>query len=265
MSTTQERTSQAADTGAAQETIAHDERRPLRSYLFMPVVLAVALLALYLWISSQDLGSRESERLNASSIISSTQEHIVITLVSTALVLVIAIPLGVMLTRAGLSKIITPAIAVFNVGQALPTIGLLALAALVWDIGFWPVVVSLVVYTVLPVLRNTMVGLQQVDPAVVEAARGMGMTPRAVLFRIELPLAVPIMMAGARTALVINVGTAALGAFVGVGTLGSIIIAGTQASLDRVVIVGAALTAVLALLVDYLAGIAEDLLRPRGL
>src|SRR5690625_3476763 len=105
MSTTQERTSQAADTGAAQETIAHDGRRPLRSYLFMPIVLAVALVALYLWISNQDLGSRESERLNAASIISSTQEHIVITLVSTALVLVIAIPLGVLLTRAGLSTV----------------------------------------------------------------------------------------------------------------------------------------------------------------
>lgn len=135
----------------------------------------------------------------------------------------------------------------------------------VWDIGFWPVIVGLVAYTVLPVLRNTMVGLQQVDPSIIEAARGMGMTRWAVLVRIELPLAVPIIMAGARTALVINVGTATLATFVGVSTLGAIIVAGTSASLHLVVIVGAAPTAVLALFIDYLAGIAEDKLRPRGL
>jgi osmoprotectant transport system permease protein len=120
-------------------------------------------------------------------------------------------------------------------------------------------------YTVLPVLRNTMVGLRQVDASVIEAARGMGMTKRAVLARIELPLSVPIIMAGLRTALTINVGTATLGALVGAGTLGKLIVAGIVQNKQLILVVGAILVAVLALLVDYLASIAEEKLRPRGL
>ncbi|MGH3947822.1 MAG: ABC transporter permease [Pseudonocardiaceae bacterium] len=265
MAITDEQATQAPDVDAGWETVHHAGRRSLGSYLFMPALLAAVLLALFFWVNSQELRSMEQRRLNVNALTTAVRVHVEVTVVSTIIVLAIAIPLGVLLTRPGLGRVTRPAIAVFNIGQALPTIGLLALAALIWDIGFWPVIVGLVAYTVLPVLRNTMVGLQQVDPSIIEAARGMGMTKRAVLLRIELPLAVPIIMAGARTALVINVGTAALATFVGVGTLGAIIVAGTSASLDLVVIVGAALTAVLALLIDYLAGIAEDVLRPRGL
>lgn len=260
-----EQASTAPDVDAGWETVHHAGRRTLASYLFMPALLIAVMLALYVWVNSKELRSMEQRRLNFDALAAAVRVHIQVTVVSTIFVLVIAIPLGVLLTRPGLGRVTRPAIGVFNIGQALPTIGLLALAALVWDIGFWPVIVGLVAYTVLPVLRNTMVGLQQVDPSVIEAARGMGMTKWAVLVRIELPLAVPIIMAGARTALVINVGTATLATFVGVGTLGAIIVAGTSASLDLVVIVGAALTAVLALFIDYLAGIAEDKLRPRGL
>jgi osmoprotectant transport system permease protein len=267
MATTRDRQPSREQTpgGSTRRTASRRSRRSLGSYLFIPAILVAVLIVLYVWVGSQDLRSMEQQRLNAESILNATRVHVSVTLVSTALVLLIAIPLGILLTRPGLGRVASPAIAIFNIGQALPTIGLLALAALLWDIGFWPVIVGLVAYTVLPVLRNTMVGLQQVDQSVIEAARGMGMTRRAVLWRIELPLAVPIIMAGARTALVINVGTAALATFVGVGTLGAIIVAGTSASLDLVVIVGAALTAVLALFIDYLAGIAEDTLRPRGL
>lgn len=255
------------DTGAGQETLpsAATGRRSVASYLFMPLVLVAVLVALYLWVRSHDLDSTEQGRINADNILTVLGEHIVLTAVSTALVLVVAIPLGVALTRRSLSRATGPAVTIFNIGQALPTIGILVLFAIVWNIGFWPSIVALVVYTVLPVLRNTMVGLQQVDPAVIEAARGMGMSKWAVLTRIELPLAVPIIMAGVRTALVINVGTATLAAFVDGGGLGTLIVAGTAAGRDLVIIVGAVLTAVLALAVDYLAGIAEDVLRPRGL
>ncbi|MGI8653517.1 MAG: ABC transporter permease, partial [Geodermatophilaceae bacterium] len=98
-----------------------------------------------------------------------------------------------------------------------------------------------------------------------ESARGMGMTKTAVLLRIELPLAVPIIMAGLRTALTINVGTATLGTFVGVDTLGVLIVAGQVQNKQLITVVGGILVAVLALLIDYLASIAEDVLRPRGL
>jgi osmoprotectant transport system permease protein len=170
-----------------------------------------------------------------------------------------------LLTRSFARAITPPAIAVFNIGQAVPSVGLIFLFAIAWAIGLWPVVIALVAYTVLPVLRNTMVGLRQVDQSVIESARGMGMTKTAVLLQIELPLAVPIIMAGLRTALTINVGTATLGAFVGVDTLGVLIVAGQVQNKQLITVVGGVLVAVLALLIDYLASIAEEFLRPRGL
>jgi len=231
----------------------------------MPLLLTSILMLLYFYVQGRELSSGEANRLNADAILTATREQIELTVVSTALVLAIAIPMGILLTRPFARSITPPAIAVFNIGQAIPSIGLIVLLAVVWDIGFRPMVVALVAYTVLPVLRNTMVGLRQVDASVIEAARGMGMTKRAVLTRIELPLAVPIIMAGLRTALTINVGTATLGALVGAGTLGTLIVAGIVQNKQLILVVGAILVAVLALLVDYLAAIAEERLRPRGL
>jgi osmoprotectant transport system permease protein len=243
----------------------HGRHRSAWGYLFMPLALTGIVVALCLYVQSRELSSGEANRLNRNAIVAATWEQIQLTVVSTVLVLAIAIPMGILLTRPFARSITPPAIAVFNVGQAIPSIGLIVLLAVVWDIGFLPMVVALVAYTVLPVLRNTMVGLRQVDASVIEAARGMGMTKRAVLARIELPLAVPIIMAGLRTALTINVGTATLGALVGAGTLGKLIVAGIVQNKQLILVVGAILVAVLALLVDYLASIAEERLRPRGL
>ena len=239
--------------------------RSLWGYLFIPVLLTGILVLLYFYVQGRELSSGEARRLNSDAILTGTWEQIELTVVSTVLVLAIAIPMGILLTRPFARSITPPAIAAFNIGQAIPSIGLIVLLAVVWDIGFRPMVVALVAYTVLPVLRNTMVGLRQVDASVIEAARGMGMTKGAVLARIEMPLAVPIIMAGLRTALTINVGTATLGALVGAGTLGELIVAGIVQNKQLILVVGAILVAVLALLVDYLAAIAEEELRPRGL
>ncbi len=239
--------------------------RALLGYLFMPVLLGLTLLGLWLYVSGRPLDSIEERRVNLSFIAESLVQHLKLSLVSTFLVLVIAIPMGILLTRPSVGRVTPPAIAVFNVGQAVPSIGLIALLAVAWTIGFWPAIVALVAYSALPVLRNTMVGLRQVDPAVIESGRGMGMSRTQVLTRIELPLAVPVILAGVRTALVINVGTATLATFIGAGGFGDIINAGIVQLRPLVIIVGSVLTAVLALLIDYLAGIAEDVLRPRGL
>jgi len=255
----------ATTTADAGPVLAPRRRRSLTGYLFMPVALIVTLVILYVVVRGRELSSGEQRVLTFDNVMDTLVVHLRVTAISTILVLVIAIPLGVLLTRSFARPITPPAIAVFNIGQAVPSIGLIVLFAVAWDIGFWPVVVALVAYTVLPVLRNTMVGLRQVDASVIESARGMGMTKSAVLLKIELPLAVPIIMAGLRTALTINVGTATLGAFVGVETLGVLIIAGQVQNRQLITVVGGVLVAALALLVDYLASIAEDVLRPRGL
>lgn len=237
----------------------------MAGYLLMPAILVVTLVVLWIWVDSQTLDSIEERRVNLDFILTATREHVWLTVVSTLIVLAIAIPAGIMLTRPWARSISATTIGVFNIGVAIPSIGLVTIFALIWDIGFWPAIAALVAYAALPVLRNTMVGLQQVDPAVIESARGMGMSKAATLRKIELPLAVPVMLAGIRTALVINVGTAALAAFIGAGGLGSIVLVGIQQGRELVTIVGAVLIAVLALFIDYLAGLAEDALRPRGL
>ena len=237
----------------------------LLRYLAMPIFLGLVCLALYLYVSSQELDSIEQRSLNASVITQRVIEHIQLAALSTVIVVVLAVTTGILLTRP-LTRRVTPAIVgLANIGQAVPSIGLLALFALTWDFGFWPAIVALVAYSFLSILRNTMVGLQQVDRSTIEAARGMGMTKMAVLFRIELPLAVPIILAGVRTALIINVGTATLGTFIGAGGLGESINNALTLGRTTVLITASVLTGVLALFIDWLASVAEDVLRPKGL
>lgn len=230
-----------------------------------PVLLGGVLAALYVYVQGQDLDRIEEATINAEFIGEKIVEHLQLTLVSTALVIAIAVPLGVLLTRAGARRWSSPFIGVANIGQAVPSIGVIVLLAVTVGIGFDKAIIALVAYSTLPVLRNTMVGLQQVDRPLIEAGRGMGMTKLAVLVRIELPLAVPVMLAGIRTALIINVGTATLATFINAGGLGFIIDNGIRLNRELVLITGSVLTAVLALTVDWLAGMVEDVLRPKGL
>ena len=131
--------------------------------------------------------------------------------------------------------------------------------------GFWTGVLAFTLYGVLPVLRNTIVGLQGVDPTLVEAGRGMGMSAAAVLFRIELPLAVPVIMAGARTALVLVVGVASFATFIDAGGLGALIQTGITLFRTSVLVSGGLLIALLALLVDWAGRVLETVARPKGL
>jgi len=242
------------------------ERRTVGSYLFMPTFLALVLIGLYLYVQSQELDSIEQRSLNASNVGKAIWEHVQLAAVSTFFVILIAVPLGVFLTRPFTRSFRGVLLTIANIGQAVPTIGVFALFAVAFlFLGFPAAIVGLVAYAVLPVLRNTMVGLEQVDENILEAGRGMGISKFGVLTRIELPLAVPIILAGVRTALIINVGAATLAAYINAGGLGRILIAGLSTNRLTVQIVGAVLTAVLALLIDYLAGIAEDVLRPKGL
>lgn len=238
----------------------------LARYLVMPVFLALVCVGLYLAMGSRDLDSIEQRSLNGDYIIQRVVEHVEITVVATVLVVLISVTAGVLLTRPMMRRVAPYIVAVASTGQALPSIGVIVLiTVLTGQFGFKVAVFALVVYAFLPILRNTMVGIQQVDQSVIEAGRGMGMTNTAVLFRIELPLAIPIMLAGIRTALIIVVGTAALATFISAGGMGDMINTGIKTSRDTILITGSILTAVLALAVDYIAGIAEDVLKPKGL
>jgi len=193
------------------------------------------------------------------------EQHLSLTLWSTLFVILVAIPLGIFLTRPKYRRFGGPVLAVATSGQATPAFGLLILAFAWLGSGAWTTIWALGFFTILPVLRNTMVGLDQVDPAVIEAGRGMGLTRRQVLRQIEIPLAVPVILAGIRTALIINVGMAALAFLIGGGGLGVTISTGLKLSRETVLLTGAGMTAIVALSVDWIASIFERALRPRGL
>ncbi|MGA8415462.1 MAG: ABC transporter permease [Candidatus Dormiibacterota bacterium] len=203
----------------------------------------------------------DSEVINAPNLMMETISHIYISGISFALVAAIGVPVGVVIAQAG-RLVRVPVFLIANLGQAIPGIGLLVLLFAFLGLGVTPTVVALVVYGLLPVLRNTVAGIQGVDPAVVDAARGMGMTRWQVLVRVQTPLASPLIFAGLRTALVLIIGTATLGNFIGGGGLGDVIAAGINNS-DRVVFVGAVMVASLALLADWGLSMIERVAVPR--
>ncbi|WP_104176981.1 ABC transporter permease [Cryobacterium sp. Y50] len=236
-----------------------------RGLVYQLAGILLAFLALVIWLLTANLSPIELTTLAPDALWVYTVEHIQLTLLAAVIVLVIAIPVGIALTRRPLRFLTAPVLAIANVGQAAPAIGVVVLLAFWVGFGFWAATLSLVLYAVLPVLRNTMVGLQQVDARLIEAGRGMGMSSTAVLFRVELPLAVPVMLSGVRTALVLLVGTAALATFVNGGGLGILITTGVNLSLTPVLVTGALLVALLALLIDWVGRVVEHVARPKGL
>ncbi|WP_416348822.1 ABC transporter permease [Microbacterium sp. STN6] len=233
--------------------------------LVQPIAVLVVLAAFVAWLMLADLSPTERSTLNPPDLLAYTGQHLALTFVSAAIVLVIAIPLGVLLTRRPFNRISGVVLALANFGQAAPAIGLVVLLAFWLGFSFWAAVVALVAYAALPVLRNTMIGIQSVDSRLVESGRGMGMSAFSVLMKVELPLAVPVMLAGIRTALVLLVGSAALATFIGAGGLGLLITTGVNLFLPRVLVTGALLIALLALLIDWVGRVVEHFARPKGL
>ncbi|QYM76610.1 ABC transporter permease [Leucobacter luti] len=251
-------------TAAAPAVPVKAERRWLRR-LTTPAVVLVVLLALWASIAATDLDSIEQRTLNQQYLLLRVGEHLSLTVVASAIVAILAIPLGVMLAKTRSTAVRGTVLAIANIGQATPAVGVVILLAIVWKTGYTTALVALVIYAFLPVLRNTMVGVQQIDPNILEAARGMGMTAPQALVRVEFPLAVPVILAGLRTSLVFCVGVATIATFINAGGLGDMIVNGLKLQRFPVLAVGAVLVACIALLIDWIAGIAEDVLTPKGI
>ncbi|MET7537441.1 ABC transporter permease [Streptomyces sp. NPDC005349] len=236
-----------------------------QKFTFLPAVVAAVLLATWIWFQQATLDTISENAIAGGVVWKLLKQHIYLTVVSTFFVLIIAIPLGILLTRKMFRKATPVALAFANMGQATPAIGLLALLVIWLGIGRRSALIGIIIYAILPVLSNTIAGLKANDPTLLESARGIGMSPLGVLTKVELPLAVPLILAGVRTALVLNVGTATLATFGGGGGLGVLITTGITNQRMPVLVLGSVLTVALALLVDWLASLAELLLRPRGL
>ena len=246
------------------------DRETLLMLVVPPVLILMVFGGYVWWRQTADLDETELRQLRWSTIWRQIGEHTELTVVTSVLVVLIAVPLGVLLTRRGLARLSPVVVGIANVGQAAPSVGLLVLiwiwlngAGGFWT-GFRVSVLTLTLYGLLPVLRNTIEGLRGVDPTLSEAARGVGMSPLMVLLRIELPLALPVIMAGVRTSLVLVVGTATLATFINGGGLGATINSGITLFRFSVMIAGAVLVALLALLVEWVGRVLEVLARPAG-
>ena len=226
-----------------------------------PIIVGLILLGLYLYIQSTPSRITEVGVLNARFITNRLVQHLEIVGISFALAAAAGLPLGILLANAG-QVVRVPVFLVANLGQAVPSIGILALGLTFFGLGIKGPVTALVLYALLPILRNTLVGLQGVDPAAIEAARGMGMTPAQTLVRVQLPLASPVIFAGLRVSLVLVVGTATLANFVGGGGLGDLINSGNLYH-PRPILVGAVIVSALALLADWALGLVERTVSPR--
>jgi osmoprotectant transport system permease protein len=196
----------------------------------------------------------------SASLLSLITRHLVLVGVSLFAAIVIAVPLGLYLERKASSA--EPVIRAVGVIQTVPGIALLAFMIPLLGIGLLPALLALALYSLYPIVRNTFTGVRDADPSAVDAARALGMTDGQILRQVRLPLAAPVIMAGIRTAAVIDVGTATLAAFIGAGGLGEPIVSGLALSDTRMILSGAIPAALLALAVDAtLAGV-ERIVRP---
>ncbi|KXG43943.1 ABC transporter permease [Tepidibacillus decaturensis] len=196
-------------------------------------------------------------------ILTGTWEHIQLTLLSVLLAILISVPLGILLTRH--RKLAEPIIGITAVFQTIPSLALLGFMIPLLGIGYTPAVVALTIYGLLPILRNAYTGIIGVDKAAIEAGVGMGMTSKQVLYMIEIPLALPIIMAGIRTATVLIVGVGTLASLIGAGGLGDLIFRGISMARNEIILIGAIPAAILALVFDFLLKWIESMVTPKGI
>lgn len=228
------------------------------------IVLLGLFIGLTVWITQMD-SLRYMKPKTYEDIGRQTWNHIKMVGIAELLAIGIGVPLGILVTRPGLEKLSTPIVGTANVGQTIPSLAVIAIMAPILGYGFNSAIIALFIYSLLPVLRNSYAGINDIDPAIIESAKGMGMSRAQIAWRIELPLARPVIMAGIRTSTVICVGTATLAVLVGGEGLGKIILTGLYTQIPLLIVQGAAPTAALAVILDTLLGGFETWMTPRGL
>ena len=252
----------SADTTALPAGPAAAAHRPARwPWLAAGGALAVALAALA--VSNPGLLAELSTYGPDLAVLG--RQHLYLVAVSAGLAVLTGVPLGVLLSRERLTGSAEWVMQILNVGSTVPTLAVLALSMGLLGIGTPPALFALWLATLLPIVRNAYAGLRGVPPALVEAATGMGMTAAQRLLRVELPYAAPVLFAGVRTAVTVNVATAPLASLIGGGGLGDLIFTGIQLYDPAMMLAGAIATALLALAADGVLAWVQRLVTPRGL
>lgn len=215
------------------------------------------------FLSENGIVSAKSETSTSHPLLRQLIEHIQLTFLATFLAILLAVPLAIYISNK--KRIAAFFLAATGVLQTIPSLALLGFMIPLFGIGFTPAIIALFLYALLPVLRNTYTGLNATDPLLIEAGRAMGMTKTQILIQVRLPLAMDTIMAGIRTALIINIGTATLAAFIGAGGLGESIITGITLNDNALILRGAIPAAILALVADQGMALIEKAVRPKGI
>ncbi|MFW6150880.1 MAG: ABC transporter permease [Chloroflexota bacterium] len=228
------------------------------------ISLLVLFLGLTVWITS--LGKVGIyDTFTAREVLRSTRAHLRMVLIAEGIAIAIGVPVGMLVTRDTFRRLATPVIGTANVGQTIPSLAVIAIMAPLLGFGLQSAIVALFIYGLLPVLRNSVTAFNNINPAIIEAARGMGMSRYGIARRIEFPLALPVIMAGIRVSTVITVGTAELAVLVGGAGLGRITLTGVFSRQVLLILQGAAPTAALAITLGFLLERLEWWMTPRGL
>ncbi len=204
-------------------------------------------------------------------ILTRTNEHMYLVFLSLAAAIAIALPLGIYLAKSKWTRLVSCVMGFAGIIQTIPSLALISFIVVIFalialpTIGVVPAIVALVLYALLPILRNTYTGIRQVDSSVIEVARGMGMKPHQILLQIELPLSLPFIMAGVRIAAVWTIGVATLCALIGAGGLGDLIIKGLRSIQIDYLLAGTIPAAILAVIFDWVLSLLEKWLTPQGL
>lgn len=209
------------------------------------------------------MGFFEYVRQNINQIIELLIQHIQLTAIAVLLAMIIGIPIGIFISyKKKTSKYV---LAIANVIQAIPSMALLGFMIPLMGIGALPAIVAVVLYSLLPIIKNVHTGIDNINPQTVDAARGIGLTPFQILVKVEIPLALPVIMTGVRVASVTAVGLMTMAAFIGAGGLGSLVFAGIRTVNTNQILAGAIPACILALLIDFILGIVEKLVTPISL
>ncbi len=228
------------------------------------ISILIICIGVTIWVTGMDkIGNMDP--FTYGEILKETQRHLGMVLIAECLVIIIGVPLGILVTRRGFKVLATPIIGVANAGQSIPSMAVVAIMVPLIGLGFRPAIVALSLWGLLPILRNSYAAINNINPAIVEAARGMGMTRGQIARKIELPLALPVIVTGIRVSTVVVVGTAALAALIAAGGLGRIILAGVFSGQPLITLQGAAPTAAMAVALGYILELIERWITPRGL
>ncbi len=205
---------------------------------------------------------------NYTTIISLTLQHLYLVSISVGAAILTGVPLGIMITKN--EKLANAVLYVASIIITIPSIALFGLMIPLLSIvdrgiGFWPAAIAIFLYSQLPIIRNTYTAINNIDPAMREAARGMGMSDWQRLSQVEIPLAIPVIMAGVRMAVVMNIAVATIAVYIGAGGLGTIINEGITGTNSAKLIVGAVAVSILAIIADYLFLFIQHLITPKGL